>query len=48
MVIKALVVLRKKIKQKKRRNELIRAGKSYVQDNSYAWSGLDGEDFKNW
>lgn len=47
MINEALDLLRKKLKQKLRRDALIKAGKSYAQDNSYAWADLDGDDFEN-
>jgi len=47
MINEALDLLRKKIKQKIRRDELLKAGKNYAQDNDYAWADLDGDDFEN-
>lgn len=32
----------KNLKQRQRRAELLKAGKEYAQDNSYAWADLDG------
>jgi uncharacterized protein involved in exopolysaccharide biosynthesis len=47
MIDEALESLRKKLKQKKRREEILRAGQSYARDNSYAWADLDGDDFEH-
>ncbi len=47
MINEALDLLRKKSKQKLRRDALIEAGKSYAYDNSYAWADLNGDDFEN-
>jgi Arc/MetJ-type ribon-helix-helix transcriptional regulator len=47
MINQALETLRKKLKQEERRERLLKAGKSYAQDNSYAWGGLDGDDFED-
>ena len=47
MLNEALDLLRKKIKQKIRRRDLLRAGKSYAQDNDYAWAALDGDSFED-
>ena len=45
MIDEALNSLRKKLKQKERREKILKAGISYANDNSYAWAGLDGDDF---
>jgi hypothetical protein len=47
MINEALDLLRKKSKQKLRRDALIEAGKSYAYDNSYARADLNGDDFEN-
>lgn len=47
MMDEALGMLREKLKQKKRREEIIKAGQSYAKNNSYAWADLDGDDFEN-
>jgi len=48
MINEALDILRKRSKQKLKRDALIKAGKSYAQDNGYAWADLDGDGFENW
>ena len=47
MINEALDSLRKKLKQKERREKILKAGISYAKDNSYAWAGLDGDDFED-
>ena len=47
MIDEALEMLRKKLKQKRRREELLLAGRSYALNNSYAWADLDGDDFEH-
>jgi hypothetical protein len=47
MINEALDILRKNLKQRQRRAELLKAGKDYAQDNSYAWADLDFEPFPN-
>jgi len=47
MINEALDLLRKKIKQKKRRKDLLQAGKLYAQENDYAWADLDGDNFED-
>jgi hypothetical protein len=47
MIDEALDSLRKKLKQRERREKILKAGISYAKDNSYAWAGLDGDDFED-
>jgi uncharacterized protein involved in exopolysaccharide biosynthesis len=47
MIDEALEMLRKKLKQKKRREEILKAGHSYAKNNSYVWADLDGDDFEH-
>ncbi len=47
MINEALDLLRRKRKQKIRRDELVKAGKNYAQDNEYAWADLDGDNFED-
>lgn len=41
MINEAIDLSRKKLKQKKRREVLLKAAESYAQDNSYIWADLD-------
>jgi len=47
LINEALEMHRKKLIQRKRREELLTAGIDYARGNSYAWAGLDGDDFEN-
>lgn len=46
LINEALEMHRKRLKQRKKRDELLAAGIDYARDNSYAWAGLDGDDFE--
>ncbi len=47
MIDKILDILRKKLKQMNKISQLLYAGKSYADDNSYAWTDLDGDEFED-
>jgi hypothetical protein len=47
MIDEALDLLRRKLKQMKKRDDLLTAGKSYALDSSYVWADLDGDDFES-